>query len=60
MKEYAISKKNYTTWEEFASEDDFRLLLDDFLFSPYGFDYRAFFKFKGSLECGKPVPRIMV
>jgi len=59
LKEYAISKKNYSTWEEFANEDDFRLLLDDFLFSPYGFDYRAFFKFKGSLECGKPVPRIM-
>ena len=60
MKEYAISKKNYSSWEEFANQDDFGLLLSDFLFSPYGFDYRAFFKFEGSLQCGKPAPRIKV
>ena len=60
LKEYAILKKNYSHWEEFATKKDFDILLSDFLFSPYGFDYRAFFKFDGSLECGQPVPTIKV
>ena len=60
LKEYAILKKNYSNWEEFATKKDFDILLSDFLFCPYGFDFRAFFKFDRSLECGQPVPTIKV
>ena len=60
LKEYSTQKRNFTKWEDFANPTDFKMILSDFLFSPYGFNFKACFKFDGELECNKPAPRIKV
>ena len=60
LKEYATQKKNFTSWEDFANPTDFEMILSDFLFSPYGFNYKSSFKFEDDLVCDEPAPRIKV
>ena len=60
LKEYALDKKNFTNWQDFANSEDFPKLLTDFLFSSYGSKFKANFKFAGDLICNKVSPMIMV
>ena len=58
MKEFSDKKTNYTTWHQFANEEDFPIVLSDFLFSSYGSQYKPNFKFESDLICNEPAPRI--
>ena len=42
------------------SEEDFKLKLTQYLFSPGGSKYRALFKYKEDIKCGKSAPDILV
>ena len=58
MKEYSDAKTNFSSWQQFANEKDFPLILSDFLFSSYGSQYKPNFKFEEDLICNRPAPRI--
>jgi len=58
MKKYSEEKTKFHSWNEFANENDFPLVLSDFLFSSYGSQYKHHFKFEDDLICNKPAPRI--
>jgi len=58
MKEYARVEKNLTSWEDFATEESFPVLLSDFLFSPSGATYKNNFIFEEPLRCSQPAPRV--
>ena len=59
LKEYANDKTNYTSWQQFSNEDDFQMVLSDFLFSSYGSKYKPNFKFgKEKLICNEKAPPI--
>merc|ERR1712038_1047689 len=59
LKDYANEKANFTSWQQFANEDDFQMLLSDFLFSSYGSKYKPHFKFGDEkLTCNEKAPRI--
>ena len=59
FRNYARDRKNLSSWEDFATETDFPLLLTDFLFSSAGTQAKANFRFDGTLECGQPAPPIL-
>lgn len=42
------------------SENEFKLYLSKFLFSPKGASYQAHFRFERDLECGIPASEILV
>ena len=56
FKQFTEEKTNLTHWTELGP--DFSQVLSDFLFSSYGGQYRASFKFSGGLQCGRPAPNI--
>ena len=56
FKLFTAEKTNLTHWSELGP--DFAQVLSDFLFSSYGGQYKASFKFSGELECGQPAPAI--
>merc|ERR1719228_1457070 len=59
LKDYANEETNYTSWQHLANEDDFQMLLSDFLFSSYGSKYKPNFKFgDGKLTCNEKAPPI--
>jgi len=58
LKDYAYKKTNYTSWEQFANEKDFPVILSDFLFSSFGSKYKPNFKFEKKLICNERAPRI--
>jgi len=58
LKEYANDKTNFTSWKDFANEDDFQMILSDFLFSSYGSKYKPNFKFESELVCNEKAPEI--
>ena len=60
LKQYALDKKNFTKWQDFANPEDFPKLLTDFLFSSYGSKFKQNFKFAGDLICNNDAPMIMV
>ena len=59
MKNFARESKNLSSWEDFANDSDFPVMLSDFLFSRQGSRAKANFRFAGSLECGAPAPPIL-
>jgi len=59
LKDYAMEVKNYSSWTEFGTSDDFPMLLSEFLFSEDGGRFRINFNFDGELVCGEPVPNIV-
>jgi len=58
LKEFTEEKTNFTSWEEFATEDKFSMVLSDFLFSAQGLQYKQNFVFSAPLECDAPAPLI--
>eukprot|EP00090_Calanus_glacialis_P027719 TRINITY_DN4393_c0_g1_i1.p1 TRINITY_DN4393_c0_g1~~TRINITY_DN4393_c0_g1_i1.p1 ORF type:complete len:1001 (-),score=160.99 TRINITY_DN4393_c0_g1_i1:89-3091(-) len=58
LKEYAHDKTNYTSWQQFSNEEDFPMILSDFLFSSYGSKYKPNFKFEEKLICNQKAPAI--
>ena len=56
FKQFTAEKTNLTHWTELGP--DFSEVLSDFLFSSYGGQYRASFKFSSELQCGQPAPAI--
>eukprot|EP00092_Neocalanus_flemingeri_P006120 GFUD01006591.1.p1 GENE.GFUD01006591.1~~GFUD01006591.1.p1 ORF type:complete len:999 (+),score=194.12 GFUD01006591.1:266-3262(+) len=58
LKAYADDKTKYTSWQQFANEKDFPVVLSDFLFSSYGSKYKPHFKFEKELVCNKGAPAI--
>jgi len=58
LKDYANDKTNYTSWQQFANEKDFPVILSDFLFSSYGSKYKPNFKFEEELMCNKGAPTV--
>jgi len=58
IKEYANDKTNFTSWQQFANEKDFPVILSDFLFSSYGSKYKPNFKFEDKLICNQGAPVI--
>jgi len=58
LKEFAEETTNHTSWHQFANEDDFPVILSDFLFSSHGTQYKPNFKFEGELRCNQKAPKI--
>jgi predicted RND superfamily exporter protein len=59
LKEYADDKTDFTSWQQFSNENDFQMLLSDFLFSSYGSKYKPNFKFGNEkLICNEKAPPI--
>jgi hypothetical protein len=59
LKEYALEKKNFSSWQALSQSDSFAQVLSDFLFSREGSSYKYNFKFDGELSCRKPAPPIL-
>ena len=56
--QYHSDNNNLSHYSEYANQQDFPLLLSEFLFSNEGARYKADFKFTDELECGRPAPNI--
>jgi hypothetical protein len=59
LKEYAMEKKNFSSWEAFSQSENFSTVLSDFLFSKEGSSYKYNFKFSRELSCREPAPSIL-
>ena len=44
MQRYAVQERNFSHWTEFATEEQFPMLLSDFLYSSHGAKYKSSFK----------------
>ena len=55
-----LPKKKNLTWTEIENEQQFQLLLSDYLFDVDNAKQQANFKFSQPLECGDPAPPILV
>ena len=60
MKKFAMEKTLFENWTQFNNEENFPVVLSDFLFSLEGSIYRKDFKFEKSLNCNHPAPPIKV
>ena len=60
LKVYSIEEKKFTNWQDFATPDDFPILLSKFLFSQVGSRFKDNFKFDAKLLCNEAAPKINV
>ena len=58
IQEYAKQTTNYSSWQEFATEERFPMILSDFLFSSAGASFKNSFVFETPLVCSQPAPPI--
>ena len=56
--DYLDQKTEFQSWQNLTQED-FRLVVSDFLHSKSGSKFQRNFNFERSLECGSPAPRIL-
>ena len=54
---YLEKKTEFHSWQN-LSQDDFQLVLTDFLFSKSGAKFRQNFNFQSPLQCGAPAPGV--
>jgi len=59
MKHFANNTKNYGSWKEFATPENFPTVLGDFLYTGDGAKYKNNFIWDGELACGEPAPPIL-
>lgn len=58
LKDFAKHETNYSSWQDFATEDKFPSVLSDFLFSAQGSQYKQNFLFTDQLQCKQAAPNI--
>ena len=55
---YLHQRTDFSVWQNLTQED-FQLVMSDFLHSKSGSKFQGNFNFESSLECGAPAPRIL-
>ena len=60
FREYYHDQYNTSHWHDLVQKnnDNFSMILSDFLFSSFGAKYKSSFKFAGDLVCNRPAPEI--
>ena len=58
LKKWALKNNKADTVEDIWTEEDFPMILSEFLHSSDGAKHKRNFEFEGNLTCGNPAPPI--